>query len=516
MAYRDGSGESVDEPDEIDGEEAEVDSDEFQHGVRPDRFVGGDDDGAAWLNAFANPNAPVAKFAEPSAASEVAIAGRDGQRAADLLAASKRAGTDLLASLTERAVRRLLAMPNPQAAPVLFDDDELKQLQASLAGTIATADLLGRSRVRQFAARHVEAEKAKSLASFTEPPNSADFLPLLADALSATPSQHGDARLIGRVFEAVKAKLPDLTRAEFDRQLIAAHRSGVITLSRIDMPQGIDPADIRQSQVNHLNAEFHLIEPGRRVGWRTGVPAVPAATPPMPVSPAPPTAGTTPTEPPATGLPASLPGRLGPDDDPFAPFPEPIPFQQPKEAVEYFNRLIPSIGTDPYRYGALLERHAFTLAAAADQALLDKVKQAIVKKVQGVVADRLSGAATLGTATADIQDILDAAGVAPANPQYSEMIFRTNMMDAYNAGQTAEMAKPEMQEFFPVWRYEGILDSRTGDDHRPKIDKYFPSTAVFADVRGPRVWNCRCGHTPLYRTEWAELQAKGARVESSW
>jgi hypothetical protein len=392
------------------------------------------------------------------------------------------------------------AMPNPSAAPVLFDDEELKQLQASLAGTIATADLLGRSRVRQFVAKHVEAEKsAQPLASFAEPPGSADFIAALNSALSATPSQHGDARLVARVFEAVKAKLPDLTRAEFDQQLIAAHRSGAITLSRIDLPQGIDPADIRQSQVDHLNAEFHLIEPGRRSGGRTGVQA--AAAPPAPPPPPPPT--------------PIAPSSPDPSD-PFHVFPEPIPFQRPDEAVTYFNRLVPSIGTDPYRYGPLLERHAFTLAAAADQALLDKVKQAIVKKVQAAVGSRIAGAAPLGTATADVQDILDAAGVSPANPQYAEMVVRTSMMDAYNAGQTAEMAAPEMREFFPVWRYEGILDSRTGDDHRPKIDKYYPSTAVFADVRGPRVWNCRCCQTPVYRTEWAELQGRGARVESSW
>jgi hypothetical protein len=328
-------------------------------------------------------------FAEPSAASarsEVALAGRDGQRAADLLAAAKRHGTELFATLTERAVRRILAMPASQQMqqPVLFDDDELEQLASMLGGTIATADLLGRSRVRQFVAK---------------------------------------------------------------REAAAGATGGEV------VGQFADP-----------------------------------------------------------------PARLGPDDDPFDIFPEPIPFQPPVKAVVYFNRLIPSIGTDPYRYGALLERHAFTLAAAADMALLDKVKQAITKKVQGAIGSRIAGdpSAPLGTATADVQDILDAAGVSSANPQYAEMLVRTNMMDAYNAGQTAEMARPEIQEFFPVWRYEGILDTRTGDDHRPKINKYYPSSAVFADVRGPRVWNCRCCATPIFRSEWAELQAKGARVESSW
>lgn len=310
------------------------------------------------------------------AGKEVAIAGPDGQRAADLLATAKRAGAGLLASLTEKAVRRLLAMADQTgtipAAPVLFDDDELKELQSSLAATIATADLLGRSRVKQFVAKMQEREQAAaSIAKFAEGPN--------------------------------------------------------------------DPPD---------------------------------------------------------------------HEDPFHPFPEPIPFQPPVEAIAYFQRLVPTLGNDPYRYGALLERHAFTLAVAVDQALLDKVKR--------VISDRLLGQEPIGTATADIQDILDAAGVAPANPQYAEMVYRTNMMDAYNAGQQAEIADPAMQEFFPWWRYDGILDSRTGDDHRPKIGKYYPASAAFADVRGPRVWNCRCCMTPLYRTDVRDLMAKGVRAETAW
>lgn len=316
-----------------------------------------------------------AKFGEPSTRSEVAIAGPDGQRAADLLATAKRAGTDVLATITEKAVRRLLAMgEHGRAVPVLFDDDELKELQTALIATIATADLLGRSRVRQYVARREKEESGRTVAKFADPPD--------------------------------------------------AH-------------------------------------------------------------------------------------------DPFAPFLDPIPFQAPKESVSYFTRLVPTLGIDPHRYGPMLERHAFTLSVATDQTLLDKVKKVIADRV----AD-LSGRATpgmnLGTATADIQDVLDAAGVSTNNPAYAETLWRTNAMDAYNTGQMAELQTPEMQEFWPAWQYCGIRDGRQGKDHEPKFDRYYPVTAAFSDVRGPRVWNCRCSILPLYRTDWADLQAKGSRLESTW
>lgn len=195
--------------------------------------------------------------------------------------------------------------------------------------------------------------------------------------------------------------------------------------------------------------------------------------------------------------------KFSESDDPFASFADPIPPAPPRLAVDYFRRLVPTLGLDPHRYGPLLDRHAFTLAVAADQVILEKVKEAI--------AARLEGRAEPGTATNEVQEILDAAGVSPKNPAYSEMVYRTNMMDAYNQGATAELQSPEMQEFFPVWKYEGILDSRTGDDHRPKIGRYYPVSAAFAEVRGPRVFSCRCSFTPVSKYDAAKV-----RVETTW
>lgn len=246
---------------------------------------------------------------------------------------------------------------------------------------------------------------------------------------------------------------------------------------------------------------------------KASVSPTPSLTTSMP--PATPSAPSKPPQTPGKGDAAKFaepPDRLGPDDDPFSPFPEPIPFQPPEEAVKYFRNLIPTLGNDPYRYGALLERHAFTLAVATDQTLLDKVKKVIADRLEGVAGS----AGRIGTATADIQDILDAAGVSTTNPQTAEMIFRTNMLDSMNHGQMAELQTPEMQEFFPVWQYMGIRDGRQGKDHEPKFDKYYPVSAAFADVRGPRVWNCRCSILPLHKSAWADLQSRGARLESRW
>jgi hypothetical protein len=293
-------------------------------------------------------------FAE-SNSSDVALAGDDGKRAAELLADAQSHGSQVYREATQAAVSRMLASGTPMHAAVLFDDAELDSIAESLSRIIACADLLGRARI------HKRAELAESRA--------------------------------------------------------------------------------------------------------TGVAKMAEA-----------------------------------GDDPFRQFADPIPVVQPAKALEYFQRLVPTLGSAVVRYGPKLDRHAFTLAVASDQVLLERVKAAIVDELQG-------GAA----ATPNVQAILDRAGVGTRNPQYADMVVRTNMMDAYNQGAQDELATPEMQLAFPAWRYLGILDSRTGDDHRPKIDKYYPSTATFAEVRGPRVWNCRCSFQPI-----SKYLMDGVRVEPEW
>jgi hypothetical protein len=97
-----------------------------------------------------------------------------------------------------------------------------------------------------------------------------------------------------------------------------------------------------------------------------------------------------------------------------------------------------------------------------------------------------------------------------------EMVFRTNVADAYHSGFSQQLATPAMREKFPVWQYLGIQDGREGHDHRPKFGKYYPSAASFGAVRGPRVFNCRCSAAPIHWSEWEELQSQGARLETSW
>jgi hypothetical protein len=188
-------------------------------------------------------------------------------------------------------------------------------------------------------------------------------------------------------------------------------------------------------------------------------------------------------------------------DDPFHDFAEPVPPNlTPERAIDWFRTRVPAVSPGADRYGARLDRHATTLAIASDEVLLDRIKAAVLKELEGG-----------GDATPEIEAVLESAGLNGAGAQYPEMLARTNAMLAYNQGAADELMQPDMREAFPAYEYLGVLDDRTGDDHRPKIGKYYPSTANFADVRGPRIWNCRCTMAPIHKS-----MADKVRVEERW
>lgn len=185
--------------------------------------------------------------------------------------------------------------------------------------------------------------------------------------------------------------------------------------------------------------------------------------------------------------------------------PEPIRPLPPVKALEYFQSLVPGIAGDPMLFGPMMQRQAFTLAVTTEETLLTAVQDVIARSL-----------ATGEGGTYDVYKLMESAGVLPTNPQYSEMVFRTNALDSYTRGYEAERTDPDVVEQFPVWRYDTAGDSRVGDDHSPMDGKYYPASASFAEVRGKRVYNCRCVPTAIAWSDWNELKRKGARVETRW
>lgn len=185
---------------------------------------------------------------------------------------------------------------------------------------------------------------------------------------------------------------------------------------------------------------------------------------------------------------------LSPDSGP--PLVKPLP---PEAALKYFRELMPSLSVQP-GFNERWQRTSFTLALHTGEVMLRSVQDAITK------------ALTEGKrGTGDVTAILNQAGVSPTNQQYADMVFRTNAVDALNAGYDSERQADDVIEEFPAWEYLGIEDGREGDDHRPKFGNYYPASVTFAQARGKRPFNCRCGSRAINRREWARLVASGAK-----
>lgn len=328
----------------------------------------------------------------------MALAGADGQQAAGLLRASVKQGAAALGTLTEQALWRYLALPTgARAGQRLFNRSERHELSQILAATNATADLLGRARIRR---RLQQAEKHY-----------------------ADRDSDGSGDNVSRIVAAAKSPHP------------------------IELPAS---------------------ERGRRersAGYARFA-------------------------------------EQGTDYSCFADHPiQPLP---PLRALDWFRKLIPGLfpKDDADAFDARHQQLGFTLAVTTEQTLLERIHELI---------GRVLASGQKVRATPKIIDtLLDDAGVSPANPQYAEMVFRTNMMGAYSRGGEEELE--EVKDHFPVWRYVGIRDGRQGKDHEQHFDKYYPSSAKFTDVRGDRPYNCRCTFIPIYTKDWQRLQAAGVGV----
>jgi hypothetical protein len=93
------------------------------------------------------------------------VAGRDQQKAQSLLSASQEQGSEVLSRLTKQALQRALSNPESiQSMEHFFSPEELQQLREELAKVNATAELLGRARVRNKLEQHSQ----RSVRQFSE------------------------------------------------------------------------------------------------------------------------------------------------------------------------------------------------------------------------------------------------------------------------------------------------------------------------------------------------------------
>lgn len=80
---------------------------------------------------------------------------------------------------------------------------------------------------------------------------------------SKSVKRFGEKVFIGSVWKALQRREPfkSMSRAEFDRLLLHAHREGDLRMSRADLVSAMNRKDVDESEIAYLNATFHFLNP---------------------------------------------------------------------------------------------------------------------------------------------------------------------------------------------------------------------------------------------------------------
>jgi SPP1 gp7 family putative phage head morphogenesis protein len=137
---------------------------------------------------------------------------------------------------------------------------------------------------------------------------------------------------------------------------------------------------------------------------------------------------------------------------------------------------------------------AFTLAAAADVRLIEKIRDALAQVAKdGGTAQDFEQA---------VNRITDDAGVAELNAFTLDTAFNTAMQKAYSLGRYEQMSDAATIDVLPVWQYWTVGDDRVRPEHAV-LDGFaaHAQDPVWHKIYPPNGFNCRCSVIPLLASE---------------
>lgn len=86
---------------------------------------------------------------------------------------------------------------------------------------------------------------------------------------------------------------------------------------------------------------------------------------------------------------------------------------------------------------------------------------------------------------------------------HAEVVFRTNVMDAYNQGRKESLLDPAVKEVFPAWQYSAVMDGRTRPSHAAMDGQVFMADdPIWGRITPPCGYNCRCVLIPVNKYDF--------------
>ena len=101
-----------------------------------------------------------------------------------------------------------------------------------------------------------------------------------------------------------------------------------------------------------------------------------------------------------------------------------------------------------------------------------------------------------------MNDFLERNGYEGLNPFNADVIFRTNMQTAYNAGHYKSMTNPTTKKLRPFWKYITAGDGEVRESHAQMEGRIYPADDPIWDIwYPPNGFRCRCTVVSLTKSQ---------------
>lgn len=103
----------------------------------------------------------------------------------------------------------------------------------------------------------------------------------------------------------------------------------------------------------------------------------------------------------------------------------------------------------------------------------------------------------------NMNTFLEKNGYTALNPWKSQVIFRTNMQTAMNAGHFKSMTEPMTMKLRPYWQYKTAGDGKVRAEHEAMHDRIYMADDPIWDIwYPPNGFACRCTVVSLSRKQF--------------
>lgn len=139
-------------------------------------------------------------------------------------------------------------------------------------------------------------------------------------------------------------------------------------------------------------------------------------------------------------------------------------------------------------------------------------KLQVIQRFQDALTEAVEQGKTREQFQEEMNSFLKDSGYELLNPWKSDVIFRTNVQTAYNAGHYQSMTQPETLRLLPYWQYKTAYDDKVRADHALMHNRVWRADDPIWDVwYPPNGFRCRCTVVAKSR---AQVEREGLVVEN--